>query len=58
MAPQQKAETTENNGMQRYYLITFVMFAALSVYCFSFVSAWQSYTCLVNDDLALQAAQA
>ena len=56
MGPKKKEEAVENNGMQRYYLITFVMFALLSLYCLNFVLAWQNSTCLINDTLELQAA--
>lgn len=56
MGPKKKQEANENNGMQRYYLITFIMFALLSLYCLQFVMAWQNHTCLINDTLELQAA--
>jgi len=45
--PPQEAE--ENTGMQRYYLITFLMFSSLSGYCASFYSAYNSQTCIAND---------
>mmetsp|Transcript_8970 Transcript_8970/g.15184 ORF Transcript_8970/g.15184 Transcript_8970/m.15184 type:complete len:85 (+) Transcript_8970:17-271(+) len=58
MAPKPREEAAENNGMQRYYLITFVMFGMLSVYCYGFASTWETYTCLINDELEVQVAQA
>ena len=55
MPPKKNAEVTEaNTGMQKYYLVTGLIFALLSFYCSQFYMTWETYTCLFNDEISLQ----
>ena len=49
-----KNKASENNGMQIYYIITFLLFGLLSVSCFNFSFTWETHTCLTENSINTQ----
>ena len=49
---EKEEEGEDNNGMQRYYLASFLLFTSLGVQCLLFFLTYGGHTCMMVDEIA------